>query len=316
MLRRASLRLFLLKHTLSYRPASRIALHTAVQHSTSDSGFFTPTPQPSSSSPPSNPFKSPKGKGKYERVSDQEYNIRAGRAYDLLQATLPDFMRTGLVDYQYEQNSRSSGLTLLDVFKFRALLARGSGKEEEEDSPSIGEQVYDPIIHFQFRPAPASLASSASPTDEEAASLSFSGRSLYFASAHVLRHTLNVLFSDARIEVKKLRMECKADRPRVEDILSVRIEFVGHARVTGQEHNYTLIFRYDIDSDTGRIVRHTVEKVEPAIGRKLWLGIATVWQRLIGPAPTPVPSACQIQSHLFHSNNEADQLCSEKRGRT
>lgn len=228
-----------------------------------------------------------------------------GRAYDLLQATLPDFMRTGLVDYQYDQNSRSSGLTLLDVFTFKALLARGYGEEEEEHGPSTGEQVYDSVIHFQFRPAPASLASSASPNDEEAASLSFSGRSLYFASAHVLRHTLNVLFSDARIEIKKLRMECKADRPRVEDVLSVRMEFFGHARVTGQEHNYTLIFRYDIDSDTGRIVRHTVEKVEPAIGRKLWMGIATVWQRLIGPAPTPIPSTCQIQTHSQHSAGKA-----------
>jgi hypothetical protein len=276
MLRRATPRLSVLKLTKSaptiHRLHSVVNVNPAV-HS-SDAGFFTPTSQPSSSSSSQNPSQPPQKKGRYDRVSDHEYNVRVGRACDLLQATLPDFMRTGLVDYQRDLSSRSSGLTLLDVFTFRALMARGNG-EEDVDGTSANDQVYDPIIHFYFRPAPpltsATSSSLSAPTDEEAASVSFSGRSLYFASAHVLRHTLNVLFSDARVEVKKLRLERKGGQPRVEDVIHLRLEFIGHARVTGQEHNYTLIFRYEIDNDTGRIVRHTVERVEPAIGRKVSL---------------------------------------------
>lgn len=217
-------------------------------------------------------------------MSDQEYNVRVGRAYDLLRATIPDFMRTGLVDYHHDHASHPSRLTLLDVFTFRALRASNSQEEannREAENIRASEQVYDPGIHFRFRPAPppsmlsspasTSIGGSTEPdlSDEEVASLSFSGRSLYFASSHILRHTLNVLFADAGVEVKKIKLECKGDRPRVEDVLHLRLELTGHLRVTGQEHRYTLIFRYDIDPDTGRIVRHTVERVEPAIGRKV-----------------------------------------------
>ena len=187
-------------------------------------------------------------------------------------------MRTGLVDYHDDQKSHPSRLTLLDVFNFRDLRAKSSssstmGEDEQATSATAAEQVYDSSIHFRFCPTPPSSTSTPGSepelTEEEVGSLSFSGRSLYFASAHILRHTLNALFSDSRIEVHKIRLESRADMPRVEDVLHLRLEFAGHLRVTGQEHNYTLIFRYDFDQDTGRIVRHTVERVEPAIGRKV-----------------------------------------------
>lgn len=257
-------------------PTSSSALHPRRQLASTiqyaEQGFFTPSSIPSSSKPSGSPGQ---GGRRRERISDEEYHLRIGRASDLLRATLSEFMRTGLVDYRDNKPGRSSALTLLDVFTFRALASREISAEGEDTTP---DQVYDPKIHFQFRPAPplstsripsTFSGSSASPTDEEAASLSFTGRNLYFASAHVLRHTLNVLFSDPQVQVRKLRLESKGEKLRVEDALHVRMEFNGHLRVTGQEHNYTLIFRYDFDNDTGRIVRHTVERVEPAIGRKV-----------------------------------------------
>lgn len=258
--------------------------HTSVDHSNGSSGggFFTPSPHPNSPSTGSSPHqpqgdKNGKGSRGRTRVSDQEYNVRVGRAFDLLRATMPDFMRTGLVDYHHTQASQPNGLTLLDVFTFRALRAKDANintRETEEMTSAAADQVYDAAIHFRFCPAPPTNTSSIASTEpdlteEEAASLSFSGRSLYFASAHVLRHTLNVLFANTRVEVKKIRMECRGAKPRMDDVLHLRFEFTGNLRMTGQEHQYTLIFRYDFDSDTGRIIRHTVEKVEPAIGRKV-----------------------------------------------
>jgi hypothetical protein len=266
------------------RVLQRRHLQTSVHYS--DPGFFfTPSSHSGSPSTSKSPQHGPeypnRGSGKSrKRVSDQEYNVRVGRAYDLLRATMPDFMRTGLVDYHHDQASQSSGLTLLDVFTFRALRAKpnGSAHSDAEEKVNEADQVYDPAIQFRISPAPtpsSSITSSSTGatepdlTEEEAASLSFSGRSLYFASAHVLRHTLNILFSNPRVEIQKIRMECRASQPRVDDILHLRFQFSGYLRMTGQEHTYTLVFRYDFDPDTGRIVRHTVEKVEPAIGRKV-----------------------------------------------
>ncbi|UZJ53922.1 hypothetical protein CBS101457_003242 [Exobasidium rhododendri] len=304
MIRRAGSSLSTRKVTI---PVQRIyfcqSKHSHVSHFNAG-GFFTPSAQPSPSGSPGpqdHRPQTPKGKREYERVSDQEYNIRVGRAFDLLRATMPDFMRTGLVDYHHSQASQSSGLTLLDVFTFRALRAKTTGEHysDSDHRSNTADQVYDSAIQFRISPAPPSSTSATSSTEpdlteEEAASLSFSGRSLYFASAHVLRHTLNILFSAPRVEMKKIRMESRASQPRVDDVLHLRFDFTGQLRMTGQEHTYTLIFRYDFDPDTGRIIRHTVEKVEPAIGRKLWTGIATVWQKLIGHEPSPIPTACHI----------------------
>ncbi|CAD6938098.1 unnamed protein product, partial [Tilletia laevis] len=63
--------------------------------------------------------------------------------------------------------------------------------------------------------SPSSPASSSTPEDpssalqdeiEGKASFSFSGRTLYLASAHVLRHALNAIFSEPHVSVDRLRL--------------------------------------------------------------------------------------------------------------
>lgn len=270
-------------------------------------------------------------------VSDHEYSVRVGRAFDLLRATIPEFMRTGLVDYEdVGKSSSGSGHSILDVLAFRSLWARAVAEEEEhkrqgqfaglaragrggeeasreDPSRSHDAQVYHRRIHFRFCAGGQSLENEAGGTntrgnlsESEAASLSFSGRNLYFASSHILRHTLNILFSHPRVELERIRLEKRGrrggsvahegkrrepsmsdespspialgghnglrdgqDNGRDGDAIHLRVRFTGNLRVTGVEHQYTLVFRYDIDGETGRIGQHTVERIEPAIGRKV-----------------------------------------------
>ena len=54
-----------------------------------------------------------------------------------------------------------------------------------------------------------------------------------------------------------------------EDELIVRLVFKGKVRVTKYPHEYTAVFRYTFDQDTGQIKRHAVEKIQPAPGRKV-----------------------------------------------
>lgn len=319
-----------------------------------DHGFFTPrsfdqTDSPSSSLPNPNQREN---QSDNRRVSDHEYEVRVGRAYDLLRATVPEFMRAGVVDYDQQQHQSegsdgsrrtSTSLSLLDVLAFRTLRNRAAeagllgGDGTSSISPSAteldsilpesasDERSFHENIHFRFC-ANASASAQQRPdlTDEEASSLSFSGRNLYFASAQVLRNTLNILFADSNVVVESIRRERKGARgwngtgqdDRSEqkdesaikhassfrnDSIHLRVGFIGHLRVTGAEHRYTLIFRYDIDDQTGRIARHTVERVEPAIGRKLWSGLAAVWFRLTGQAPQGQPIATIAPARLTSS---------------
>ncbi|PWN31803.1 uncharacterized protein FA14DRAFT_182592 [Meira miltonrushii] len=303
----------------------------------SNAGFFTPSPAPQRSN-----SSSPRNNGEKDReVSEHEFQLRVGRAYDLLRATIPDFMRIGLVDYdQYSSHDKqsSSKMSLLDALMFRSLRERAaedgllggltgvtSGGDKNSLSGDLAasgdQQVYHSNIHFRF--CPVGSSADANLTDEEAASLSFTGRSLYFASAQVLRHTLNVLFTNTQVSIESIRREKKGANSRKEqqsaseglssnlsreETIYLRVQFLGHLRVTGAEHRYTLIFRYEFDPKTGRILNHTVERIEPAIGRKLWFGLASVWQRITGtqqqqhhPVPTAIHAHCSSHDGMTRS---------------
>ena len=302
----------------------------------SNSGFFTPSPIPERSKDSSS-----QNNNNDKEINDHEFQLRVGRAYDLLRATIPDFMRIGLVDYdQYSSHDKqsSSKMSLLDALMFRNLRERANedgllgsftGMKPNGEKKSIlmdlasseDQQIYHSNISFRFCPE-------ASLSDEEAASLSFTGRSLYFASAHVLRHTLNVLFTNTQVSIASIRREKKSAHSREdvnnsststsrEETIYLRVEFLGHLRVTGAEHRYTLIFRYEFDPKSGKIISHTVERIEPAIGRKLWFGLASVWQRITGqsqqeqhPVPTAIHAHCSSPTEM--TRNRIDRIRNRK----
>ncbi|CAD6897578.1 unnamed protein product [Tilletia caries] len=194
-------------------------------------------------------------------LSEHEYEVRIGRAIDLLRSTLPDFMRLGLVDSPPSSSSSAHSIPLLDPLSLVRIAAptlrrrrqeqRRAGVEGagEREGVGGGGSIYHPDVLFEFMPSltsssadddggsflsspsssssasssssssssasPSSPASSSTPEDpssalqdeiEGKASFSFSGRTLYLASAHVLRHALNAIFSEPHVSVDRLRL--------------------------------------------------------------------------------------------------------------
>ncbi|KDN36171.1 hypothetical protein K437DRAFT_260208 [Tilletiaria anomala UBC 951] len=90
------------------------------------------------------------------------------------------------------------------------------------------------------------------------------------------------------------------------DELIVRLIFRGVIRVTRYAHEYTAVFRYTFDPDTGQIIKHAVERIQPAPGRKLWAGLTLALKRASfgfggsgwdGPTPAPHPTPRGVGCH-------------------
>lgn len=234
--------------------------------------------------------------------------MRLGRATALLRATLGDFMRIGLVDYDTSHtpghpSSSGLGLGLGGLGTLGGLLdilgASGRAKAHHRDSlpqhlrtrHDADCPVYHPHITFKFRP-PHAHSSAQGDADTGSPLLTFSGRPMYFASAHILRHALYALFSETTIVTERVNLHrgphspC-GGTPDAQDAppattaaapggdahrqatLVLRLTFTGVVRVTQQMHEYTVIFKYRFDPDTGMIVEHKVDRIEPVPGKKV-----------------------------------------------
>lgn len=322
--------------------AARLPRHTQLPHNYFQSHLHHSVP--SSSQPPQPPQQSSPS----EPVSDHEFDVRLGRAVSLLRATLDDFMRIGLVDYDSNNVASSPsnsgiGIPGLDRLGLGAILlalgARSSAKEKQrqEVPPHLRHDdgdnpVYHPAIVFKFRPPLPTSTSLSEPNDERPNDnpvITFSGRTMYFGSAHILRHALSALFSHTNVVIERAHLlrgddaneptasgpltsgEKSADsRKRRNVALVLRITFTGVVRVTQQEHEYTVIFRYRFDPDTGMIIEHKVDRIEPAPGKKIWAGLSAAFARLAGfhpQAPQPQGTGC----HNSHSITQATENASE-----
>jgi hypothetical protein len=248
-------------------------------------------------------------------VTDHEFEVRLGRAVSLLRATLSDFMRIGLVDYDTSHvtsSSSSSGLGFpsLDSLGLGAILgvfgatARAKERHRESLPPHLRTDadcpVYHPDIVFKFHPPTTSTGSSSDGPLESRSTrtdgsssrlLTFSGRTMYFGSAHILRHALAALFSETTVLIERVRLQRgssgnpadMAEGSSGSDIgktlagsgsnreatLILRLTFTGVVRVTQQVHDYAVIFRYRFDPSSGMIIEHEVDKIEPAPGKKV-----------------------------------------------
>lgn len=246
-------------------------------------------------------------------------------------------MRIGLVDYDTTNVASSpsnSGIGLpLERLGLGPILeafgARTHAKERRraELSPNRWSDadvpVYHPAISFKFRPPTASLSnpsakakgSAGSSAPEEQSSsplLTFSGRTMYFGSAHILRHALSALFSQTNVCIETVKLnrgpsqmgsDCSPQQgastsqpqhsspaSNREAELVLRLTFSGSVRVTHQYQEYTVIFRYRFDPYSGMIIEHRVERIEPAPGKKIWAGLSNAFARLAGwQTPTPQP---------------------------
>ncbi|KAE8264878.1 hypothetical protein A4X09_0g6831 [Tilletia walkeri] len=342
-----------------------------------------------------------KKKNSSSGLSEHEYQVRIGRAVQLLRTTLPDFMSIGLADYPNQQASTSQlqSIPLLDPLSLVRIAAptlrrrqrtNTVGAEGKTGDDAMGS-IYHSDVLFEFMPsltsttaeedgsssfsstasssstsrtdAPNSSAQSTS-SDVTAAttssglqdeldgkpSFSFSGRTLYLASAHVLRHALNAIFTETHVSLDRLRLlrsgghspeggsgiHSTSSHRRMgdeedmsesslrgsssptassADELIARLTFSGITRVTHQPHEYTVLFRYTLDRGTGQIARHRVERIQPEVGRSLWTGLSLAWFRL-APHMYPgsvVHSTIPVQSSQPSPLSRASAAASARR---
>ena len=242
-------------------------------------------------------------------ISEHEYRLRIGRALHLLRSTLPQFMSTGLVDFPDSNNQRDHSGSPSDMdqsFVMDPLQAAEriffphEASQGENARKAADGSIYHPSIQFVLRPPSASEKAEEQARRDASSyfgtSISFSGRAVYLASSQVLRTALNAIFTHATVEIEKIylasgadgfgggsvspsawrtlrspptaRSDDAANGSRSDDLI-VRLVFRGHIRVTRFLHEYTTVFRYTFDRESGQIVRHVVERIQPAPGHKV-----------------------------------------------
>ncbi|KAH8829588.1 hypothetical protein DL96DRAFT_1598756 [Flagelloscypha sp. PMI_526] len=224
---------------------------------TSNLGLRSHNPPDSSSSPPSNSHSSPSP----PELDDNEWEIRTGRATNLLRETLPQFFDTGLMVALDKTTGNPTHST------YGALSLPFVGTKDSR------QYIYSPKIKLEYT-RPLHLPT---PLPE---TLRVEGIPLYLASSVFIRHTLNALYSDLRVSLTKFVVNApKHDRRHLDrDIphkekeeeplrrsksVLVRMEVTGKARVSGSEAHWDVTCTYDFSPSTGMICSHLVNEIHP-----------------------------------------------------
>ncbi|KIO11707.1 hypothetical protein M404DRAFT_40043, partial [Pisolithus tinctorius Marx 270] len=181
-------------------------------------------------------------------ISDQEWDVRTGRAIYVLQQTLPDFFRIGLVSN-------------VDPTRGPDLVYNISSEQTEI------ENIYSPKIRLSYTP-PVALPSPFPRT------LSIEGLPLYLASSVFIRHTMKTLYSDLRVELRKVVVQIPPLTPKSnaaghsrstrEKSLFIGLTVLGTTRVSGGLGEWQIDSTYSFSPFTGLINLHTINSIQPA----------------------------------------------------
>ncbi|KAI0325553.1 hypothetical protein GY45DRAFT_1330096 [Cubamyces sp. BRFM 1775] len=227
----------------------------------------------SSSSHPGGPSSTP---DRPSELSDQEWEIRTGRAIYILQQTLPTFFSTGLIS-----SLDTSGLA-------------PKGKPTDD-----GTSIYSPNIRLVYRP-PTPFPPPFPRT------LQIEGLPLYLTSSVILRHTLNALYTDLRVELQRVRVHGprssstsglstgtsgpSEDRPSSEQQAKTRsirekslfVGLVVHGinRVSKAEGGWEVNATYTFSPNTGLIHLHNIDSIHPAPHQAFFDALQAVLSKL------------------------------------
>lgn len=175
---------------------------------------------------------------------------RIGRAIYILQQTLPDFFDVGLV-------------SSIDPTKTPALI-----DSKEPDSPEV-ENIYSPKVRLAYTP-PVALPLPFPRT------LGLEGLPLYLASSVFIRHTMRTLYSDIRVELRKVAVQGSPSahsegtaagshsNHRRDKSLFIGLDVYGTIRVSGGVGQWQIDSTYDFSPISGLIQTHTVNSIHPA----------------------------------------------------
>jgi len=178
-----------------------------------------------------------------EELSDQEWEIRTGRAIDVLQQTLPDFFEHGLV-------------AKIDPTQSPAIV-----EATRNTSNADIEAIYSPKVKLKYTP-PIALPSPFPRT------LGVEGLPLYMASSTFIRHTMRTLYSDLRVELRKMSVHAPpsaTDKAYHRDkSVYISLDVVGTNRVSGGEGLWKVDSRYKFSPMSGLIELHVIDSIQPA----------------------------------------------------
>ncbi|TCD66886.1 hypothetical protein EIP91_000784 [Steccherinum ochraceum] len=222
-------------------------------------------------------------------ISDQEWEIRTGRAIYILQQTLPTFFSTGLIsslDLPEPPPSTAQRPSFTDslLSTFTTDKAKGKGKAREESGLHSKKQkhadgIYSPRVRLEYKP-PVAL-----PTPLPRV-LRVEGLHLYIGSSVFVRHTLNALYTDLRVEIRRARVHGPPKSKRSnsggdpdvpkpaasqskyrcirEKSFFMGLGVTGTGRVSGAPAEWEINCTYTFSPITGLIHLHTIDSIEPA----------------------------------------------------
>lgn len=184
-----------------------------------------------------------------EEISDQEWEIRTGRAIYILQRTLPDFFQVGLVC----NVDPTKGPNVVNVSPL--------------ESGDV-ESIYSPKIRLSYTP-PVALPSPFPST------LSLEGLPLYMASSAFIRRTMKTLYSDLRVELRKFAIQSPSTSTQInpaavthtylkrEKTLFISLSVYGTTRVSGGLGEWQIDSTYTFSPVSGLIHVHTINSIHP-----------------------------------------------------
>ncbi|KAJ7318126.1 hypothetical protein DFH08DRAFT_754994 [Mycena albidolilacea] len=196
-------------------------------------------------------------------ISDQEWELRTGRAIYVIQQTLPEFFTTGLITSINKSTGsprRANGGYLP--------LANANPLDYYDASEEDVDSIYSPNVRLSYTP-PVALPAPFPKT------LHIEGMSMYITSSVFVRHTLNALYSDLKVVLNKVSVETprpsgdpelqpKTRRKSREKSLFVGLTATGVARVSGAAGEWEVNSTYTFSPLTGLIHIHTVNSIHPA----------------------------------------------------
>ncbi|CAE6425928.1 unnamed protein product [Rhizoctonia solani] len=192
-------------------------------------------------------------------ISDTEWEIRVGRAISILTATLPDFFKTGLVT-RFDASASTSPFAFVEAV---------------HPSPDL---IYARNIRFRYAP----------PGDEGVFPrvLQIEGLPLYFASAAVVRTSLNTLYSDMHLALNSVEVSTLGVRER-----EIKIGYIvaGSSRVGGGKAEWDILGTYRFSPASGLINQHDVNSIHPAPHSTVYNAFQRSLEKLGLATPQPVP---------------------------
>ncbi|KAG9090145.1 hypothetical protein FRC06_001198 [Ceratobasidium sp. 370] len=197
-----------------------------------------------------------------QSIDDAEWELRVGRAISILSRTLPDFFKNGLTT-RFDHDSGTFALV-----------------EAVHPPPDL---IYAKNIRLRYAP-PERLPA---PFPE---TLQIEGLPLYFASAAIVRTSLNTLYHDMHLALKSVEVSSLGHRERK---FQVGFIVTGSSRVGESKTEWDIINTYQFSRNTGLINQHDVNSIHPAPHSTVYDALQSSLQKLglLSPRPPaePVP---------------------------